>query len=126
MIVVSAEATGQGPVPSGSGRFHLRRDIVPTSESAGVYIAFAAFLSGINIPKPPVQKPPLTAFAPKVTAVCPQTIKSGPAFAMLGVLDVIVIASDKAVHGPLPSGSGIFHVRVIVVPISVMAGVYIA
>jgi hypothetical protein len=65
----------------------------------------------------------LTAFAPKVTEVCPQTIKSGPAFAMFGVLDVIVIASDDAVHGPLPSASGIFHVRVIVVPISVIAGV---
>jgi hypothetical protein len=97
--------------------------IVPTSEIAGVYIAFAAFLSGVNVPRPPVQLPPLTTFASNVTGVLPQTIKSGPAFAIVAALDLTIIASEDTVHGPLPSGSGIFQVKITVVPISDIAGI---
>jgi hypothetical protein len=54
---------------------------------------------------------------------CRKIIKSGPDSATVKALDLIVIASEDAVHGPLPSGSGIFQVKVIVVPISDIAGI---
>ena len=88
-----------------------------------MYVAFAAFLVGEKAPAPPVQLPPAAAVAAKVTGVLPQVLLSGPALAVTGLFIVIVTASDAILHGPLPSGSGIFHVKVIVFPISENAGV---
>ena len=88
-----------------------------------MYIAFAAFLPGENVPAPPVQLPPIAAVAAKLTGELPQPLLSGPALAGTGLFTMIVTASEVPVHGPLPSGSGIFQTSVIVFPISETAAV---
>ena len=45
-----------------------------------------------------------------------------PALEVTEAFTVIIIASVAAIQGPAPSGSGAFHVSVIVVPISPDAG----
>ena len=64
----------QGPAPSGSGTLHVRVIVVPISPTAGVYVALAVFLFGLNVPLPPVQFPPVTTFAFNETASMPQTV----------------------------------------------------
>ena len=63
VIVIASDAAAQGPAPSGSGVFHINVIVVPASPAAGVYIAVAVFLSGLNVPLPPVQLPPVDAVA---------------------------------------------------------------
>jgi hypothetical protein len=67
-------AAVQGPTPSGSGAFQVRVTVVPISPAAGAYVALAVFLFGLNVPVPPVQFPPVTAFAFNDTASTPQTV----------------------------------------------------
>ena len=51
----------------------------------------AEFLPGENVPVPPVQLPPETAFADNATAIAPQVTTSGPAFDTGGLFSVIPI-----------------------------------
>src|SRR6186713_3109885 len=111
-----------GPLPSGSGTFQVRVTVVPISDSDGVYVAAALFLFGLNVPLPPIQLPPVAAVPESVTAVTPQTALSIPAFATAALFIVIVIPSEDAEQGPVPSGSGISQVRVTIVPISETVG----
>ena len=113
-----SETPLQGPGPSGSSTFHVRVIIVPTSDKAGVYVAFAKFRFGLNVPIPPVQVAPLLGVALSDAAVVPQTILSGPAFAVVGVDTVTVMLSVEEAHTP-----STLQVSVIVVPISDTAGV---
>src|SRR5688572_28487188 len=122
-MVIGSEADMQGPVPSGSGAFQVNVTVVPISEADGVYIALAAFLFGLNVPVPPVQIAPLIGLAARVTFVIPQIILSTPAFEFGCELMMMIIASNIDVQGPVPSGSGTFHVNQMVVPISDNAGV---
>ena len=78
------------------------------------------------MPAPPVQLPPETGVAARVTAVVPHVILSAPAFAVTGILTVTVIVSVASLQGPAPSGSGTSQISVMVVPISPAAGVYVA
>src|SRR5688572_14338166 len=104
LIVIASDEAVHGPVPSGSGKFQVRVIVFPTSVIAGVYVAFDVFLLGENVPEPPVQLPPGTVAAAKVTGLVAQIVTSAPAFATIELLTVIVIASIDDKQGPLPSG----------------------
>jgi hypothetical protein len=122
VIVIASDEEVHGPLPSASGIFHVNVIVVPISPIVGVYVALAVFLFGLNVPVPPVQIPPVAVFAAKVTALVAQVVISAPAFARIELFTVINISSDEATQGPLPSGSGIFQVRVTDDPFSDMAG----
>jgi hypothetical protein len=65
----------------------------------------------------------LIGLAARVTFVIPQIVLSTPAFGFGDALIMMIIASNTDVQGPVPSGSGMFHVKEMVVPISPAAGV---
>src|SRR5438093_8331895 len=118
-------AAGHGPV--GSFVCHVSVtvvDVVPVGSSltAGVYIAFAVFLFGSNVPRPPIHwpleaPPPKEADSVTLAPVCDvaQTGWSGPAFAVAGGLYVMTIWSLAAGHGPV--GSLVCQVSVTVVDV---------
>src|SRR6187401_2364718 len=116
----------QGPPPSGSETVRVRITVEPISPAVGVYVAFAVFRLGEKLPTPPTQLPPATAFAERETGTAPHLTWSGPALAETELPYVIVMRSDVATHAPLPSGSGMFHVRLTTLPNSEAAGVYAA
>jgi hypothetical protein len=122
-MIIASEIEVHGPVPSGSGTFQVRVIVVPVSDDAGVYVAFAVFLFDEKVPLPPVQLPPLAVFAASRTGAIPQTNWSAPALAVAGAETKIATSSEEAEQGPPPSGSGIVQVNVTVVPNSDTAGV---
>ena len=122
-MITASDDDEQGPPPSGSGIFQVNVTEVPTSDKAGVYVALAEFLPGLNTPVPPVQLPPVAALATNVIGEVLHVNWSGPALAGVNDVTVIVIASEDNIQGPEPSGSGKFQFNVTVVPISEAEGV---